>query len=120
MTLFFETAHQVWSFLGAVPAGFLVALCLDAGRNEGIIRMALDLLLLSVLGLGTVVMISLFRDQSLRLYHLLGMLLGAILYLQGLCRLKSYLVRVIKQKRLRKRNIEEGIDHSKNEMNTIR
>lgn len=120
MTLFFETSHQAWSFLGALPAGFLIALCLDAGRAEGIWRVVLDLLLLSALGFGIVAMIAVFHDHSLRLYHLLGMLVGAILYFQGLCRIKRYIFEKWKQKRLRKTNAEEGIIQDENEMNTIR
>lgn len=116
MMLFFETAKQAWCFLAAVPVGFLIALCLCIGKKEGMIRLLLDLLLLGSSGIVLIGMLLFFREGFLRLYHLLGMILGAFLYLNGICQVKRKISRSIKEKRQQKEKQKEGIEPHKNEM----
>ena len=119
MTLFFETGDQLLCFLAAVPAGFLIALCLCFGKKEGILRLVMDLLLLAVSGIAMVCMLLFFRNGALRLYHLLGVITGAILYLSGMNRVQRYVLRLIREKRHQKKGSEEGFDSSENEMINI-
>lgn len=116
MMLFFETSKQAWCFLAAVPVGFLIALCLCIGKKEGMIRLLLDLLLLGSCGVALIGMLLFFREGFLRLYHLLGMMLGAILYLNGICQVKRKISRRFKEKRQRKEESKEGIEPQENEM----
>ena len=84
MTLFFETAGQAQAFLAAVPLGLLLAACLDASVLAGPLRPVADVLMM-------------------RLYHLLALLTGAVLYTQGIGRL----VRLIRA-RLKKAKKTDG------------
>ncbi len=98
MNLFFETAHQAGSFLAAAPIGFVVAMGLDVGRRGGIARFLLDVLVLSAAGLALVVLLLLGREESMRLYHMLGLGVGALLYSGGIGKL-SRLARAKIQKK---------------------
>lgn len=84
MTLFFETSRQAWCFLCMTPVGMAAALLMDADVIAGRLRAIADVLLLLLAGLGALVMIVLCRETGLRLYHLLGLMTGAVLYLQGI------------------------------------
>lgn len=88
MNLFFETASQARSFLTAVPVGFCAVMCLDCGRGEGVLRAAIDLLLMLLTGLGMMLMVFALQEDGLRLYHALGGIVGALLYLRGVGRVK--------------------------------
>ena len=84
MKLFFETASHASSFLSAVPLGLLMCLFLCFARSSGIWRVLLDL---AVIVCGALVFFFLFvicRNDSLRFYHLLGVLTGAILCMRGI------------------------------------
>ena len=83
MTLFFETGHQAVCFLAALPLGFLIAACLCWGRTGGFLRLAADIVFLACGGTAMVVLLAFLRDDMLRMYHVLGALIGAILYLCG-------------------------------------
>lgn len=87
MKLFFETAHQADCFLLMIPLGFMLALCLDADAAAGPIRLILDCLLILAAGAAVLSAIAFWRESGLRLYHLLGLLIGAVLYVHGLGRL---------------------------------
>ena len=76
MKLFFETAGQAQAFLAAVPLGLVLAACLDA-----------SVLMMLTAGFALMGMMLLSRDEALRLYHLLAILTGALLYTQGIGRL---------------------------------
>lgn len=102
MKLFFETSHQAGGFLLAAATGLAVAGLLDAGRCEGMLRVALDLLLLCVAGVALVVVVFLCQDQMLRLYHLLGGVAGALLYLKGFGAVKRLAVKKMAERYIRK------------------
>ena len=93
MKLFFETASQASCFLIAVPLGFLFTLCLDTRWHHGWIRLLLDLLLLGSLGCVLVMLSAICREERVRLYHWLGLLTGAVLYLGGIGRIRKLLNR---------------------------
>ena len=80
MKLFFETAGQAQAFLAAVPLGLVLAACLDASALA-------DVLMMLTAGFALMGMMLLSRDEALRLYHLLAILTGALLYTQGIGRL---------------------------------
>ena len=83
MNLFFETSGQAWRFLCVVPLGFAAALCLDA-QSSGVLRVLADIVLLMSVGMGTLVVIVFCGDARTRLYHLLALVTGALLYWQGM------------------------------------
>lgn len=88
MNLFFETAGQSLCFLLAIPIGLLLAFLLDGSHGEGIARAVMDVL--SLIGAGTALLaLTVFlQDEKLRMYHVLGMLVGCILYTGGVGRLR--------------------------------
>lgn len=87
MRLFFETAGQAQAFLSAVPLGLLLAACLDASALTGPLRPLTDAVLVLGGGLALMATMLLARDETLRMYHLLALLIGAVLYNQGIGRL---------------------------------
>lgn len=87
MKLFFETAGQAQAFLAAVPLGLVLAACLDASVLAGPLRPLADVLMMLTAGFALMGMMLLSRDEALRLYHLLAILTGALLYTQGIGRL---------------------------------
>ena len=103
MTLFFETAGQVQAFLAAVPLGLLLAACLDASVLAGPLRPVADVLVMLTAAASLMAMMLLARDEALRLYHLVALLTGAVLYTQGIGRL----VRLIRA-RLKKAKKTDG------------
>ena len=94
MKLFFETSGQSACFLLMTPIGFLLALLLDADVITGRLRPAADIALLLLAGMVCLWMIVLTGEGGLRVYHTLGLLTGAILYLAGVGRL----IRLIRRK----------------------
>lgn len=110
MNLFFETANQAGCFLAAAPIGFAAAMGLDLGMKKGISRFVLDVLVLSAAGIALVGLLLLGREESLRIYHLLGLGVGALLYSGGigrLGRLFSEKMQKKKQEKQRKRQESE-------------
>ena len=103
MTLFFETAGQAQACLAAVPLGRLLAACLDASVLAGPLRPVADVLMMLTAAASLMAMMLLARDEALRLYHLLALLTGAVLYTQGIGRL----VRLIRA-RLKKAKKTDG------------
>ena len=102
MTLFFESDIQSICFLRMVPIGFLAALCLASGTRAGVFRALMDILLLLLGGGGAVFLLVSLQENGLRLYHYLGLMIGAILYTEGFERI----VRCIHRK-CKKRNPEK-------------
>lgn len=103
MKLFFETAGQAQAFLMAVPLGLLLAACLDASALTGPLRPLADALLVLGGGLALMAAMLLVRDETLRMYHLLALLTGAVLYSQGIGRLvRMARARIQKRKKTRK------------------
>ena len=87
MKLFFETAHQADCFLLMIPLGLALAFLLDADVFAGRVRLLLDCLLILAAGAAVLVSIVFWRESGLRLYHLLGLFIGAVLYVHGIGRL---------------------------------
>ena len=83
----FETAGQPQAFLAAVPLGLVLAACLDASVLAGPLRPLADVLMMLAAAASLMAMMLLARDEALRLYHLLAILTGALLYTQGIGRL---------------------------------
>lgn len=99
MKLFFETAGQAQAFLAAVPLGLLLAACLDASAAAGPLRPVVDVALLLLCGLSLMGLLLFTRDGAMRMYHLLAVLTGAILYSGGVGRLARALGRRIKKRK---------------------
>ena len=87
MKLFFETAFQAQAFLMVLPVGLALGLCFDlfALIKKG--RPLMDVLALLGCAAATLFVVQFSRDDGLRLYHLLALFLGAVLYFCGLGRL---------------------------------
>jgi len=90
MKLFFETAKQASVFLAALPIGFLLGFLLDIGLIFGKARPAADIVALLVAGAGLVILSLLSMENGLQLYHLLAVVMGALLYTCGLGRLLHF------------------------------
>ena len=92
MKLFFESAVQAECFLRMLVLGFAAALCLDCGGVLGRFRFAADVLLLIVLGLAALCLCAVHQTDGVRLYQLLGLALGALLYSRGIGQVVQWLV----------------------------
>ena len=101
MRLFFETAQQALSFLAAVPVGFLIAAFLSIGSVGGFFRLAADIAVLLLGGVILVFLLAILGDNALRLHHLLGVLVGALLYLRGCYAFFYKCIKWYRQKRSR-------------------
>ena len=97
MKLFFETSAQAYSFLAAVPVGFGTALCLDVGKRENLWRVVLDLLLLLLCGYALLVLVFALQEDGLRMYHLLGVTTGGLLYMRGIGSIKRGILSIKKR-----------------------
>lgn len=106
MRLFFETGGQASAFLFTLPLGFLLALFLDVTRYTGHLRPILDVLALVGCAITLLILTLFMRDQSARMFHVLAILTGAVLYICGVGRLIHGIIRRIK--RLKKAAQEEG------------
>lgn len=86
MKLFFETSTQAMIFLLMLPLGILFAAGIDVAGFIRIAKPLWDLLLVLLLGVSLGIGIILLGDQGLRMYHLLAVLCGCLLYMLGLRR----------------------------------
>ncbi len=93
MKLFFETSRQAWCFLSMAPVGMAAALLMDADVIAGRLRAAADVLLMLLTGFAALVMMILCSEQGMRLYHLLGLVTGAVLYLEGIGKIIRCIIR---------------------------
>ena len=87
MKLFFETEIQSLSFLMTLPLGFAMALLLDINRASAFFRCLADILTVLLAGFSLMLVVIWRGENALRLYHLLGLLAGAVLYVSGVGRL---------------------------------
>ena len=96
MKLFFETNLQAVSFITTVPFGFFLSILIDFLLicNKKI-RPFLDALFLSCFGIMLYVFLTLSHDRPVRLYHLLGSLCGALLYIQGVRKVSFSLLKYL-------------------------
>jgi len=91
MNLFFETGSQAFSFLSMVPVGFAAAFCMEIGRFHTSIRALTDVFVMLAAGFVVLVIIVFCRENTLRLYHLLGLLTGTVIYMQGVGKIIRHL-----------------------------
>ncbi|MCI6378351.1 MAG: spore cortex biosynthesis protein YabQ [Clostridiales bacterium] len=87
MKLFFETSGQAQAFLAAVPLGMILAAALDISRYAGRLKPLADVMTLLLCGLSLIILTLALRDAALRLYHVLAVAIGALLYTGGIGRL---------------------------------
>ncbi|MDD3334197.1 MAG: spore cortex biosynthesis protein YabQ [Eubacteriales bacterium] len=83
MKLFFETARQAQVFLLTIPLGFALALGFDLSSLSGRFRPLWDVLLFLGCAFALICMTLLTKDEGLRIYHLLAVLCGMLLYFCG-------------------------------------
>ena len=94
MAPFFETQNQAWVFLGMVYLGLGLGLIYD---GVGLLRrsgkkgraVVLDLFFFLLAGAALTLALVMTGQEGLRLYALLGLVCGGIVYLLGLRRLIS-------------------------------
>lgn len=84
MKLFFETAAQASVFLLTVPLGLLLAFLVDLSGRSGALRPLWDVLIMLAGFAAAGAAIVIFGDSGLRIYHLLALLTGMLLYLLGI------------------------------------
>jgi len=89
MKLFFETSGQAQAFLAAVPLGIILAAALDLSRYAGRLKPVTDVAALLLCSLSLIALTLFLRDAALRLYHVLAVVIGALLYAGGIGRLIS-------------------------------
>ena len=87
MKLFFETAAQADVFLTMLPVGIAAAAMIDLSTHASVLRPLWDVLIFLLLGCVIAFGIILLGDAGLRGYHLLAILIGALLYLAGIRKL---------------------------------
>lgn len=83
MKLFFETAAQANVFLAMIPVGITTAALMDLAVYPSVLRPLWDVLILLLLGTVIGFGIILLGDTGLRIYHLLAVAAGALLYTTG-------------------------------------
>ena len=103
MSLFFETSSQANCFLHLLPLGLCMAFCLDASAISGKIRPLMDVLVLVLAGSAVLWWMVLLDENKLRLYHVLGMLTGMLLYMRSI----GKIIRTIRQKQDLKRRMKK-------------
>lgn len=101
MRLFFETGGQGAGFLAAAALGFALAMLLDGGRSHPLWRAALDVLLLTAVGAALLWLNLFLAQERLRSYHLLGMTVGALLYVRGTGEIRRAALRFLKGRKKR-------------------
>lgn len=92
MKLFFETATQADVFLTMLPVGIAAAAMIDLANHTSVLRPLWDVLIFLLLGAVMAFGIILLGDAGLRGYHLLAVLIGALLYLAGIRRMMKLAV----------------------------
>lgn len=107
MKLFFETGDQAAFFLLMIPCGFLMALCIHTGPASGLLRFALDLMVMLAGAACTVGLLFSGKDEVLRVYHMLGILTGSLLYLSGASRCIQWVKTKIRYSGRKHRSNEE-------------
>lgn len=98
MKLFFETAAQGTIFLMMIPVGMVLAVCVDICGMAGVFRLLWDLVAVLLCFAAVGFCVVLLNDTSLRLYHLLAVVTGYLLYALGVRRLLQALGRIISKK----------------------
>lgn len=86
MKLFFETASQASVFLLMLPIGMLLAACVELTGKTGAGKPIWDILVVLLSGVLLGIGVVFLNDTTIRLYHLLAVLCGWILYCLGIQR----------------------------------
>lgn len=119
MRLFFETESQCWVFLAMVYAGLGIGVLY---HGAGIIRqhsgkvgiVIMDVMVLLLAGLATAGVLIWAGQENLRLYALLGLLIGGIIYSMGIRRilhgiyilLSRYILSPVNKWRLQRKTVK--------------
>jgi len=106
MTLFFETAAQANGLIGSAAIGFLTAFCIQMAFFTGKLRPIWDILALLCSGVALLAFAANQNYESFRGYQLLGWLTGYILYTQGILRLITGVLQLLRRKSVRKQEKE--------------
>ena len=93
MKLFFETGSQAIAFLCMVPLGFAVMLLLELSKFGTALRIITDVFVLLLAGFAVLAAVVFCQEDTLRLYHLLGLLTGALLCTQGVGKIIRWIIR---------------------------
>ena len=93
MKLFFETGNQAAAFMHMVPLGFLAALCLEFGWIRPSVRVVLDVAVLLIAGIALLFTVVFCAEDAVRFYHLLGIITGALIWLNGMGKIIRWLLR---------------------------
>ena len=109
MKLFFESSGQANVFLLMSFSGFVIALLLDSKSSSGVIRLMVDALIIIWGGVTLLATVVFFRENTLRAYHLLGMLSGVLIYLAGVGK-------IIRRLRLRQEHARSTANLNDSEM----
>ncbi|MBE5801163.1 MAG: hypothetical protein E7319_02640 [Clostridiales bacterium] len=117
MKRFFETSGQASIFLAMVPLGLLLALCIDVSSVWKKSKAFWDIVAVLLCGLALAMMVVLFQDEQLRIYHLLALLVGVILYTCGFHRVWQWGKRGIKRLSDTKKNNLERQEKKKTRRN---
>ena len=104
MNLFFETSRQSIAFLLCIPIGFLISLGLGSRNGRGWMQFAVDFTVLAAGALGFMLLFVCADERTLRVYHVLGALCGALLYAMGFYRIQMKIRQIMQRKRQEKDN----------------
>ena len=99
MTLFFETSTQADFFLQTVLLGLVLACCLDLLNIKSYFSVVVDIVVLGLLSGCLILIMIIFQQESLRIYHVLGCMVGSIVYLQGIGKVLKGIVTKINQRK---------------------
>ena len=90
MKLFFETGIQATNYLLLVLCGMIMAFGIDCRRKPGVICFLVDIMVLVAAGFSLLIALVFCKESTLRLYHLLGAVTGALLYEKGVGKIIRY------------------------------
>ena len=110
MTLFFETAMHSQIFLTMVPLGFILGILLDVLGPYKWFRALIDVILMLLCASAIALLVIVFHDDRVRIYHLLGCMVGWMIYTLGLRRTIVYILHKLFSKN------EAGINGNKTEI----
>lgn len=81
--LFFESSQQTVPFLTAVAAGFCLSLLLEFPIKQGLLQVLVDFVAVFFSAAILIVFLLFCQAGKIRLFFLLGVVVGIFLYLKG-------------------------------------
>ena len=75
-----------------VPLGMIAACCLEFGWLYPAIRTVLDVLILSAAGIAMLFTVILCSESGVRIYHLLGLTAGALIWVNGIGKIVRWML----------------------------